>query len=92
MDYPRAGVARMERSQGVYRTPDHIQKPRVSRCVFTRKWIVNAHGNRHACGSGSYKSDLAFRHWRDAMAEANAQYRDRVQKALRTHDGCQNRW
>jgi len=48
-----------------------ITKPRVSWCAFTRKWIVSPRGNRHECGRTSYKSDIAFRRWPDAMREAN---------------------
>lgn len=64
------------------RRRDMIQKPRVTWCAFTRKWIMNANGQRHACGRGSYKSDLAFRHWGDAIAEANLVYSERVADAV----------
>ena len=62
-----------------------FQKPRVSWCAFTRKWIVNAHGWPHRCGSPSYKADVAFRRWHDAMAEANTIARQRIRSAV-AHD------
>lgn len=77
MTDPRGPVLR-----GWMRRRAYIQKPRVSWCEFTRKWIVNDLGNRHQCGRGSYKRDTAFRYWGDAMAEANAVYRERAMRAL----------
>jgi hypothetical protein len=71
----------VSRHSGVWVTPrlDLIQRPRVSWCAFTRKWIVNARGSRHVCGRGSFKSDQAFRRWHDAMAEANRAHRARYE-------------
>jgi len=61
------------------------QKPRVSKCDKTNKWIVNKSGWRHHCGSGSYKSDEAFRHWRDAVDIAVSEYEDRLRAFYADH-------
>lgn len=55
-----------------------ITKPRVSWCAMTRKWIVSPDGRRHTC-SASWKSDVAFRRWPDAIREALLIYRDRAE-------------
>lgn len=59
------------------RRRDNVQRPRVSWCALTRKWIVAPDGHRHRCGA-SWKADVAFRSWADAMSEANDLYRERL--------------
>lgn len=62
--------------------PLPITKPRVTWCAFTRKWIVSPLGYRHECKRSSYKSDIAFRRWHDAMTEANWIAEHRIRAAV----------
>lgn len=63
----------MERDPNVRRVlrkahRDSGRRPRVSWCAFTRKWMVNANGDCHECGSpSSIRSESAFRYLPDAM-------------------------
>lgn len=60
-----------------------IVKPRVSRCAFTRVWILNPNGLRHTCAPGrSFKADEGFRHWSDAMDEANRVAWEKIKAAV----------
>lgn len=56
-----------------------LQKPRVSKCPLTNKWIMCPQGWVHHC-TPSYKEEVAFRYWEDAIAEGNRVHQERYER------------
>jgi len=60
------------------------ERPRVSWCAFTRKYVLVRNGGKHVCNR-SWKTDEAFRHLSDAMDEGRRYVAERLKALAKTY-------